>query len=884
MTGIHLLGALGVRRAEARRVYLFSPADPPVIAVARGLGSFRVALTLDGAEVDLTAEATAISERALVTLRAPVDRRGAGALVLRAAARLERWAVEYIDDPEALTALAPARALRQAGRPDDALATLDALDPTPLDPRTRFWHTFERGRALRAMGAYDRASTTWERAVADAWAAEVDTWASRALRAAAYLAYQTRAFDRASALLDRAAAIDHALDDFDGRLATLYYRGLIATERGALRDARRHFAAALGPARALCRPIAAHIESGLSLLHLGLGEFEEARTIAHQILDRLDDASPDLHHQVGERLLAAWVLLQAGVRLGGLDDDRIVALVDGCIEQGARAGEPQLELTGLFNRCWRAWWQGDITRARADLDRFAARQRTLTAAPDVTEAMYAREFDLLSGRILLAEGELDAAALSFEQLRDAVGLENAGQPSPMAIGARLGLARVALARGQRDAARAHLDDGMDALARLTLDADRRGAAAFLRERPLLCDPTALVDARVDLACDERDPTAALRTADAPYLLRQRALDHRTVVAGLPDDARARWSALGDTLDALRCRYDTTRADWRLPPGQREARLVALATALRGALDDRLRLIERRHHIERAAGELDHLRARLAADEALALLRRRSDGRREGWWIDARGAERAFVDDLARWLAPRVQRLGHLYLVGDSRSGAWGAPTLDIDGAPLVARVGVSILRHAGGVLRSPTAADGRALVVIDPLDDLPAARRSGPVLGEQLDATVIDSRAARREAVLGALAGASLFHFAGHGELDGDGGVELRLADGASLRPEDILGRLDRLPPRRVVLNGCRTAAGYADDAVSLAGAFLAAGSASVLGTVEPVGVDAATAFVEQFYTSGGAERPAEALRDATRQAMAAGDPIWRAYRLMGLR
>lgn len=884
MAEIRLLGALGVRRVGARHVYLFSSADPPVLAVERGVGSFRITLTLDAVEVPLTVDTTVASDRALVTVRAPIEQRGAGDLTLRAPARFDRWSVMYIDDPEALPALAPARALRLGGRPEDALAALDALDPATLEPRVRFWRTFERGRALRAMGAYDRASVTWESAVADAWAAEVDSWSSRALRAAAYLAYQTRAFDRASALLDRAAAIDHALDDFDGPLATHYYRGLIATERGALRDARRHYAAALGPARAHLRPLAGHIESGLSLLHLGLGEFEEARAIAHQILDRLDDAPPDLHHQVGERLLVAWVLLQVGIRLGGLDDDRIDALVDGCIEQGALAGEPQLELTGLFNRCWKAWWRGDIARARADLDRFAARQRALTDAPGVSEAMYAREFDLLSGRILLAEGDPDGAALSFEQLRDAVGLENAGEPSPMAIGARLGLARVALARGRRAAARAHLDDGMDALARLTLDVDRRGAAAFLRERPLLCDPTALVDARVDLACEERDLSAAVRAADAPYLLRQRALDHRTVAAGLSGDARARWSALGDALDSLRRRYDNTRADVWLPPAQREARLVALASALRGTLDDRLRLLERRHHIDRAAGDLGRLRARLGGDEALVLLRRRSDGRREGWWIDAASAERAFVDDLARWLAPRARRLRHLYLVGDTRSGAWSAPTLEVDGAPLAARVGVSILRHAGGLLRCPTAADGCALVVTDPLDDLPAARRSGPVLGERLDAAVIDSRAARREAVLGALADASLFHFAGHGELDSGGGVELRLADGASLRPEDILGCLDRLPPRRVVLNGCRTAAGYADDAVSLAGAFLAAGSASVLGTVEPVGVDAATAFVERFYTSGGAERPAEALREATRWAVTLGDPIWRAYRLMGLR
>jgi CHAT domain-containing protein len=79
------------------------------------------------------------------------------------------------------------------------------------------------------------------------------------------------------------------------------------------------------------------------------------------------------------------------------------------------------------------------------------------------------------------------------------------------------------------------------------------------------------------------------------------------------------------------------------------------------------------------------------------------------------------------------------------------------------------------------------------------------------------------------------------------------------------------------VASACRTALGPGEDGqalASLTGAFLAAGSRSVVATLWDVG-DASTAvFMQQFYWELGQSRtPAEALRAAKRHLRA--DPRW---------
>jgi LuxR family transcriptional regulator, maltose regulon positive regulatory protein len=139
------------------------------------------------------------------------------------------------------------------------------------------------------------------------------------------------------------------------------------------------------------------------------------------------------------------------------------------------------------------------------------------------------------GDIARARGRLDEAAASFERwLRAAERVTRSGAAAPRGIvDMRLGLAELALDRGDADAARRHLDAAAElgeaaglaqspcrrriALARIAeLDADLDGALALLDEAAALCDtdyspdarPVAAERSRVLIAADRLDEAAA----------------------------------------------------------------------------------------------------------------------------------------------------------------------------------------------------------------------------------------------------------------------------------------------------------------------------------------------------------------------------------------
>ncbi len=136
-----------------------------------------------------------------------------------------------------------------------------------------------------------------------------------------------------------------------------------------------------------------------------------------------------------------------------------------------------------------------------------------------------------------------------------------------------------------------------------------------------------------------------------------------------------------------------------------------------------------------------------------------------------------------------------------------------------------------------------------------------------------------RDAVAG---GARVVHLATHTVIDerpGRGAAILLAPSGDDdglLTPDEIARLDDR--SALTVLAACRTALGPGEDGqalASLTGAFLAAGSRSVVATLWDVG-DASTAvFMRQLYWELGEGRtPAEALRAAKRHLRA--DPRWR--------
>jgi CHAT domain-containing protein len=152
----------------------------------------------------------------------------------------------------------------------------------------------------------------------------------------------------------------------------------------------------------------------------------------------------------------------------------------------------------------------------------------------------------------------------------------------------------------------------------------------------------------------------------------------------------------------------------------------------------------------------------------------------------------------------------------------------------------------------------RALLVADPRGDLPGAAAESVAVRHVLQLgprpwTIdeLSTKAASLDAVRKRLAGADLFHYAGHGSFSGFGGWDstLLLAGNTHLILGDLLA-LDSLP-RWVVLSGCDTGRSSAEAPVAglgLAHAFLLAGSEAVVASTRPTDDRTLPTFFTDLY------------------------------------
>ncbi len=206
---------------------------------------------------------------------------------------------------------------------------------------------------------------------------------------------------------------------------------------------------------------------------------------------------------------------------------------------------------------------------------------------------------------------------------------------------------------------------------------------------------------------------------------------------------------------------------------------------------------------------------------------------EAHWLfftdgDGTRAARGPLSGPAALLKPFVDAMGRAALIeirADGPSAGLDLHALMIDGAPLIARAPV-VYRFA---VPAGAVADGPALLVRDPRGDLPAAR-SLDVPG----AAVLHQQAATRAALAQALPTAARLIYAGHGHHDGWSSA-LALAGGTRLTVPDI-ATLPRAP-ETVLLAGCETAVGARGGRleIGLAHAFLLAGSQRVIGATRVV-------------------------------------------------
>ena len=193
-------------------------------------------------------------------------------------------------------------------------------------------------------------------------------------------------------------------------------------------------------------------------------------------------------------------------------------------------------------------------------------------------------------------------------------------------------------------------------------------------------------------------------------------------------------------------------------------------------------------------------------------------------------------------------------------------SLPFDGRPLVAHAPVVVGLDVPGRAR---VGEGGAVVVADPLENLPSAREEGRAVTKLLrDAGLavrhLEGDAATSAGIVEALGHATRLHFAGHGAFAGTEGLDgyLALARGERLSVSDVLAARDA--PDVVFLSSCetgRTDASIDVQSLGFAQAFVVAGARAVVAPVRAVDDQASARLAARVYAV--LPEPAEGLRRA---------------------
>lgn len=861
----HLEGARVWQRRPAGLVPWFDAQQGPVVRVDRA-GCSTCAVRIDGDSARaLRCTTEARGEATLMRCAAPPTARGDATLHLVGEGRTHaRWPVHFATPPAEVPGVDAVMRHRAAGETEAAQAALAVL---PDRPAARLWGGLERARLASASGDTAATIEAWTRAAGEAEALGFPSEQARRLFSAMFFALHAHDLVRAAALHARATGL--GLGDATHRFDAAYYDGLLAVALGDYRQAAARLRRAVAVAEGVGADPRAHMarEALAARVLLDLGHDAEA-------LASLEAARPWVERDGGpaDRARLAVNLAFARLHAAAQRDDAEARRAARAAADAARVAVDAAGLDRLRADTW-----ANLAWAEHLVDRPAEASRALTAARAAQQAhggMLSPSFlDLLEGELALTRGDAAAAAAAFGRQVDA------GRGSEAAWRARYGLGRAAALGGETDDALGHYRaalKALDAVARRV--AVRRDRARFLAQRGDLVADT--IDAlRAAGATNE-----AFAVADGARARVLRALAAQVRVRRLPATAQAGWQEKAG-------RYQAAREAWQgavanPPPmsdaarAQHRAEVRRLAEARDAAFDAAIAWLDTQSpDATPEAADADAVREALAPGEALLALA----PHRGGWLafrVTASGISLAPVR-AGEALWPDLEGVRHLHVVAGGHEGALGLPAAVID-----AGVSVGFLPHAGFLLRDPLPFGGGSLVVADPGDDLPFARRDAQTVPSSRPHRVLVGAAATHAAVSVALEGARLVHFAGHGVLrpEDPWDAHLRLAGGEALTLAEVLA--GRTPGAMVVLSGCRTGAGAVlarEDEVGLPEAFLAAGARTVLATDRDIPDRDAARFAEAFYGAGGAEAPARALVAAARALRAEGSGAWAAWRLVGL-
>jgi tetratricopeptide (TPR) repeat protein len=852
--------------SEARELTFWVPTDAPLVAAS-----------------DAGALAFASTERAgsgtRYRLRVPVAARFVE-LRERGAARGFRLPV---GDAQPSPALAEASALRAQGKFAEARARVESA-MSGLSPELQ-----GRARALLARIALSEDDT----ARAAAGLRESMEAAARAGRISD-VAYDGTALSyvliaslhdhiAARSTLDRVAQVAGA--DPASAAFLPHYRALLALDTGDVRGALalfREAAERTGRLGLREHELLARQKEATTLVLLG--RHDEAIATQQRLLAHFTFKDACQSADAQERL--AWFVIQAEptprselAAIGQSAAQAAARHLEGCASRRRRRNH--VINAGLF-----ALQQGDTEALRAALAELDA----LRGGDDALLATWAFE---LRGRAALAAGQPNDALAAF---RRALALSQRSGFWDNEHLAQVGIGRSFEAlRKPRDAIAAYA--AAEALMDRFLSSVPlgEGQAGFLHERE--SGTRRLIALLVDVG----QPAQALDVARRARARVIAELAHPTRLEQLDAAARARWESAVVRYRTQRAALEREQAEaWKLPAdrlAQSQATWIEARRAALAALEEANALLRDGDASRAEAPAL----ARPGPREVLLSYFPIDGGvlgfaARAGATVARRlppvdlDAPRAALG--AAFLEPfgaMLNGVERIFVVTHAELARVDVHALELSGAPLLARAPVVYALDAPAHAPSARASSG-ALVMVDPLSDLPAARGEGEIARRALSAAPADVFAqaqATRARALSGLARAGVFHYAGHGQFAGTEGIDsgLRLADG-QLSLGDILA----LPaaPQLVVLSACEGARaegpGFAGG-LGVAEAFIAAGVREVVAATRPVADVTSAALVRAFYAARSRDPEAgatAALREAELQMRKEQpDADWASFRVL---
>lgn len=516
------------------------------------------------------------------------------------------------------------------------------------------------------------------------------------------------------------------------------------------------------------------------------------------------------------------------------------------------------------------------------------------------------KIDVRIGEAELALGRLDDAARTFTA---ALATKEVRETPTWTARARLGLARIARARGDRDGAVT-----LVAAAVAELEAARASLIRDEHRTTFVAAMRGTFDLYVELLHERGDTAAAFQAGERG---RARSLFETLARAGGPSVAAAPSLGLAEAQALLD--DDTALVVFHLGAERSLAWAVTPTAVTVGELPPRAAVEQQ----ARALHELLTARARVVGGERAGERRARIARADADAEAGAQALSRALLGPIAAALdTPRIVVVAdgalHYVPLAALPHPRTGKLLVHQELVQIPSIAVLAELRRRAGQVAHP--ADGRVVVLADPVfaaDDArvagagaaaPAPAPAGPAdpawvrlratrdealaIGDVVPAerrTLALDFAASRETLFGAeVAAASVVHVAAHGVIDAArperSGLVVSMVDAAGAPRPGRIGLAElaalRLGADLVVLSACRTALGKevrGEGLLSVTRSFLVAGARRVVATLWTVD-DAATAeLMRRFYRHlvTGRQPPAAALR-AARLELAA-DPRWRA-------